>query len=381
MTPKRIIDLTETQVKNNLIEVRRNLLLDFIRGLSILDMMFVHYREYLNLVPGLNISKLIGYSDFAIEGFTFLAGFLVGSHYFQKFRQQRVQVIKRLVQRSAELLAIYYIMVFTISLPLVLLLGSSLTGSETSLVYILRSLLLQNQVGLLHILPTFIPLFLLAIPTLYLLEKGYDLIVLAISIGSFALGHFQPYLLSLGDKTIFPVVLWQIYFILGILLGKRHISIENRSAKNKYVNLFVAVGTLSVGCFFYYGHHIYPFMSEIRDGYGIQVVKFPLNYLGLLYYGSIFFVVFSLTVVFWNRIQKWKGAVDVVTLFGRHSLLVFIIHVYFAKTLVLTGHIFGNPFPLPQVVIAANVCTTIAILGYKEARGSEGKLAVTSLSH
>ena len=345
---------------------RRSEIIDFVRGIVIIDMMLVHYKDSLNIIPGLNLSKLIGYTDFAIEGFVFLAGLMVGLHYFEKFRDQPAQVIKRLILRSAELLAIYYIMVLTISLPLALLLGSSLTGLETPLVYIFRSFLLQNQVGLLHILPTFVPLFLLAIPMLYLLEKGYDLIVMVVSLCFFVLGNFDPYIFNVGDKTIFPVVLWQIYFVAGVLLGKRRVMVENWSMKKKYVFLLVSLLTFALGCFLYHGHHIYPSVGEIRDQFGIKVSKFPLNYWGLLYYGSIFLVVVSLTALFWNKIQNWRKVVNTVTLFGRHSLLVFTIHVYFAKSLVLTGNISGNPFPLPQLIIIANVFIAVLILKHLE---------------
>ena len=345
---------------------RRSEIIDFVRGIVIIDMMLVHYKDSLNIIPGLNLSKLIGYTDFAIEGFVFLAGLMVGRHYFEKFRDQPAQVIKRLVQRSAELLAIYYIMVLSISLPLALLIGTNLTGGEKPSVYIVRSLLLQNQVGLLHILPTFIPLFLIAIPILYLLKKGYDLIGLVISLCFFVLGNFDPYIFNVGDKTIFPVVLWQIYFVAGVLLGKRRVMVENWSMKKKYVFLLVSLIVFTLGSLLYHGHHIYPFVSKIRDQFGIKVSKFPLNYWGLLHYGSIFSVVVSLTALFWNKIQHWRKFVNTVTLFGRRSLLTFVIHVYFAKSLIFTTHILGNPSFLSKLIIIANFCFTLMFLRYIE---------------
>lgn len=359
---------------------RRSETIDFIRGIVIIDMMLVHYKEQLNLVAGLNLSKLIGYTDFAIEGFVFLAGIMVGWHYFERFRYQPMSVIKRLIQRAAELLAIYYVMVLTISLPLALLIGPTLTGGEKLSVYILRSFLLQNQVGLLHILPTFVPLFLVAIPILYFLEKGCDLIVLVISLGFFVLGNIDPYIFNIGDKTIFPVVLWQIYFVAGVLLGKRHIIVANWTIKKKYVFVLVSLFTFALGWFLYHGHHIDPFVSELRGRFGIKVSKFPLNYWGLLYYGSIFSVVVSLTALFWNKIQYWRKVVNTVTLFGRHSLLVFFVHVYFAKGLVLTGHISGNPFPLPQLIIIANVFIAVLVLKHIEGR-TISKHVTASMQH
>lgn len=344
----------------------RSALIDFIRGLAILDMMLLHYREYLSLLSTPNFSKLVGYTDFAMEGFTLMAGLMVGYHYFQQFRKRRIQVIRRLLQRATQLLIIYYTMVLTISVPLALYLGHVLTGAEKPSDFIVRSLFLQNQVGLLHILPTFVPLFLLAIPILYLLEKGCDLVVMVISLGVFVLGNIDPYIFNIGDEAIFPVVLWQIYFVAGILLGKRDLFVENWTIKKKYMFLTISLLTFGLGSFLYHGHHLYPFVAEIRDQFGIKVSKFPLNYWGLLYYGSVLSVAVSLTALLWNKIQNWTKIVEAVVLFGRHSLLTFVIHVYFVKMLFFADYFKMNFFLMSETVIAINVFVTLLILRHIE---------------
>ena len=61
-------------------------IVDFLRGVVIVDMMLVHY-DY--LVPLGWLRKAINYSDIAMEGVLTLAGFMVGYHYLERYRRDR----------------------------------------------------------------------------------------------------------------------------------------------------------------------------------------------------------------------------------------------------------------------------------------------------
>ena len=78
----------------------------------------------------------------------------------------------------------------------------------------------SNQIGLLHILPTFIPLFAISPAVLFALARGWDGGLLLVSMALFCVGHFHPHLLDLGQPTIFPFILFQLYFVMGCVLGK-----------------------------------------------------------------------------------------------------------------------------------------------------------------
>lgn len=340
----------------------RNRIIDFLRGIVIIDMMLVHYSEYFNFIGGIPISKLINYSDIAIEGFILLSGFMIGNYYYERFTQDRASVVRRLLSRAFIILGIHYLMIITISLPLAAIVGTVETKSLTFSEYAIQSLLLLNQVPLLHILPTFIPLFLLAIPILYLLEKGHDFMVMAASILFFTIGNFYPYLLSPGDKTIFPVILWQIYFVAGITIGKKLFIKKDKLPINILPYLITALIIFIPAFIIYHGHHFYAPVADLREAYGIVVRKFPLNYWGLLYHGCLLLMLCCLTVMFWKHITCFTMTTGIITLFGRHSLFAFIIHVYFAKSLVITDYLYGNPFPLPQVIILVNFFVTVFVL-------------------
>lgn len=75
-------------------------------------------------------------------------------------------------------------------------------------------------------------------------------------------------------------------------------------------------------------------------------------------------------------------AAEAIELFGRHSLLAFVIHVYFAKTIGLLVFLTGKPTPLSQVLIIGNVLVTFVILKHIESlkRGSvSSSVSSTSL--
>lgn len=346
-------------------------IIDFLRGLSIMDMMIVHYSEYM---LNISISKMIRYSDFAIEGFILLAGFMVGNHYYIKYKQNERTVRVELLKRAFKIIKIHYIMILTISLPLALIMGSIVTKSDTVIGYIIKSLLLLNQVDLLHILPTFIPLFLLAILILYMLDKGYDLIILIMSVIFFIIGNVNPYLFTLGERTIFPVILWQTYFVIGIVLGKRLYLNGNKLPDKITLHFIFAIAIFSFMLFIYFGHHMFPYLSELKLKYNINVAKFPLNYLGLFYRGSLLYLIFCLTVMLWKYIQKFKGIFNSITLFGRHSLQTFVIHVYFVKMLVLTNYLTNNPFPISYIIIGTNIFFTLIVLRCIETKQNRKRL-------
>lgn len=352
-------------------------MLDFMRGLSIIDMMMVHYSNFFNLAPGVNLGKVIRYSDFAIEGFTLIAGFVVGQHYFKRFKTDENTAVKRLIERVFEIIKVYYLLVLTISVPLALLVGQQITKSDAFWGFVAKSVFFLNQVELLHILPTFIPFFLLAIPSLYLLKREQDAIVLASSIGLFAVGNIYPHPFPFGEKAIFPVILWQIYFVIGILLGKRYQAGSGTLySENIKVHFSLASILFLVMSFVYFGHQLFPAWGDIRMEYGLTIRKFPLNYWGFLYHGSILYLVWCVTSFSWELINKTK-ACSLVLSFGKHSLSVFVIHAYFA---VAASYLAPNFFMIPQLLIVMNFAVTTLILKFMESAKMKTNYALEKFS-
>lgn len=322
-------------------QATRNDFIDFMRGVFIINMMIVHYGNYLSIFQGKIVSKIISYTDCAIEGFIFLAGLSIGRYYYKQFLIKPKKIIKRLLTRVEYIIIIQYIMIVTISIPFILILGKKITGSDTFINYIIKSFLFINQIGLLHILPTFIPLFLLAIPILFLFEKKLDVIVLFSSLIFLAVGNDNPYIFNIGDKTIFPVILWQIYFVAGTFAGKELAHRQyHYETKTVVAHLGISLCVFGMMSLLHFGHHFIPFIETVKSNHMIVFSKFPLNIFGLLYRSSLLYIIFSGCFAMWHYIEKSPFSQKTVVLLGKYSLFTFVIHVYSVKLLYLLDNLY-----------------------------------------
>ena len=338
--------------------------IDFFRGIVIFDMILVHYSKYVNVMPGFQPSKLISYTDFAIEGFLFLSGLMLGHFYLDIFKTDPLKGCRKIVSRILEIIRIHYIMLLTISLPLVWLLGSKVTEGDTNLAYMVKSFLFMEQTGLLHILPTFIPLFILAVPALYLLRNGHRLWLLGFSIIVFIVGNTNPYLFNIGERTIFPVIVWQIFFFLGVLTGDRTgIDFDSKQLKRMIPWFVLSLIVFLSMTVFGFGHNYIEWIAQLKSDFGLQINKFPLNYLGFFYRGSLLALAFFLAFFSWK--MQWIPAFlsQIVSLFGRNSLSVFVIHVYFAKLIFFYENYFTpETLYFSYLLVFLNIFVTIFYL-------------------
>lgn len=332
-------------------------LIDFFRGLVIFDMILVHFSGYLPLI----VSKIVSYTDIAMEGFLFLTGFMLGRHYFPNYIKDRYAVTKRLLKKTAKIFVIQYIFILTINLPLYYLLFDKIRQKEKLLLFFLKSIFFLNQIGLIHILPTFIPLLLISPIILYFFSKKHSRILFLCSIGLFAIGNKYPYALNLGTRTIFPVILWQIYFIAGCILG-REAFLKNRiGPDNAKKYLYGAAIVLFFAMFIRHGKIIPPTLTS----------KFPLNAMGLFYGASIMFFIYTATLTFWNILCKNKFLVQSLSLFGRNSLLVFFIHVYTAYSIVMISKYYANNYLNCILGISSIFFIFIVIKKYEDSKKLE----------
>lgn len=204
--------------------------------------------------------------------------------------------------------------------------------AETLPLFLLKSILFVNQIGLIHILPTFIPLLLLSPLILYSFSRNYTGIVILCSIFLFVIGNRFPYAFNFGEKTIFPVILWQIYFVAGCVLGKEAYQRKKIGPDNINNYLYVAILVFGAAMFIKHAKVIPPTL----------ISKFPLNALGVFYGGAILLLLYTFTLKYWHVLKKIKLFNNYVTLFGRHSLLTFFIHVYTVYFIVLVNKYYVN---------------------------------------
>jgi hypothetical protein len=333
-------------MKNN-----REEIIDFFRGLAILDMILVHFLIYF---PN-PIRKIISYTDVAIEGFILLFGFMIGGHYYAKYLKDKKEVIKRLFHRIIQILIIQYIFIITINLPAYYLINESFKKNDSIGIFVLKSTIFWNQIGIIHILPTFIPFLMISPLIHFVFKKNLINILIILSIVLFIVGNKYPYLLNYGDKTIFPVILWQIYFVLGCWLGYYAHIYKRLTPKNLKTYLYISIMFLCTMMLVKHAKYISPLLTS----------KFPLNTLGFLYGSSILLFIYVITIKFWENIIRPSILKSIICLFGRQSLFIFVLHVYTAYCIVFINKYYQND-KFNLVMAASSVIFIYFIAGIKE---------------
>jgi hypothetical protein len=291
--------------------------LDVFRGIVIVDMVVVHFADFQSIA-----GFLVQAVDFAVEGFLFLAGFMIGWHYLPSFLRDNWAVTRALWSRAGKIVLIHYFMILTISLPFWSLFY--LQSADQMLDFGVRSFLFLNQIPILHILPTFVPLFLLSPALLYLLSRSLDWLLPFGSLALFGLFVSHPNAVSIGENRIFPVILWQVYFVFGCFFGKR--IWEGRLVVSNRILLLSCM--LFGFCFILKYGSYFSIIRGWKETYDLYPKKFPLNWLGLFYGSTLLAFVFAIFRVVSNRMEIGNPVFAWFSVIGRQSLLVFVLHAY-----------------------------------------------------
>ncbi|MBE9582298.1 MAG: OpgC domain-containing protein [Proteobacteria bacterium] len=334
------------------------------RGIVILDMILIHFDTYF---PTL-VRKLLHYFDFAMDGFLFAAGLMIGAHYFDRFCIHPNLVARRIWYRTLELYGYYLLIVFTIIAPFYYVVLDFHDSAFFRL--IVELILVKKQVGIAHILPTFIPLFLTAPLILWLIANRRIFWVLIASFVLFLVGLHWPYLFSYADEPIFPVIIWQAYFCIGLFFGMNgFVTIEKIARSRKFAVLvntaFLLLAVLK------FGTSQIPLLETLRAEYGLfHFRRFPLNMWGFMFGISLVFLVLHLVYRFFNVIKFFGGINTIVERFGRHSLLVFVVHAYFVYLALAIAKLTGSVL-WPSAIFGACLFSLVLITRQIERERSE----------
>lgn len=335
------------------IEHGREVLIDFVRGLTIINMYIVHFQDSLPVLFG----GLIDFPDLAVESFIFLAGFMVGRHYLVKFENNSFQVTKSLWSRAFKILIIHYIMIVTIGIPFYAYFR--LDGYQQLYNFVASSTLFLNQIPILHILPTFIPLFLLSPLVLVFLERQWDVWLLVASVVLFLIGNAYPNPIGHGDTAIFPVSLWQTYFVVGCCIGKTYHKFDRIDVRKFFL---YALAIFIVCAFVKFGGY-FQWMNHLKATLNLYPKKFPLNIYGLVY-GMAFLALFYASALYiWEKVKHYRLFGEIIPLFGRNSLAAFVIHAYFVYIVAAMQESAIHRFAILGVAIAS-FYFTYTILSY-----------------
>jgi hypothetical protein len=331
----------QSQVSENRLEA-----IDFLRGMAIVEMLSAHYAVYFPLT----LAKLIDYTETAMPLFVLFAGVIVGWGY-RKFERDPMGQTWIVWRRALRVLIIQYLMILTLGVPLYWL-GMPGVGNGQSLgEFLFRSMFFLNQIGLLHILPTFVPLFAISPAILLALSRGWDGALFLISVALFCVGHFHPHLLDLGEPTIFPFILFQLYFVIGCMLGKATRQRDALPPMRPQRWALASLGVLVTTMLLVHGKILPPHLISTH----------PLNFFGLLYELPLVAAVWLVSLAMLPNLKRVWGYVWVAR-FGRHAMLAFVIHVYLAKALTVLNYLAPPPPWVNYMLILLSILIMNAIV-------------------
>ena len=287
-------------------------------------MLLVHFSY---IFPDI-LQKIFIYHDVAIDGFILVSGYTVGKYSLPTFIRHPWTGGKQLLIRTIKLYLVNASLVCTVGL-IQFVMTNTKVFPENILMFLADSLLFKNQIGLLHILPTFILLYLYSPLILLLISQGFSYLVILGSALFFFLGINDPLIFNYGAPTIFPVVIWQVFFVVGIFLGKNDI-LDSQLLKSSNIFLFLLViffvVLLSVRHAPAYNQTFYRFLLN----FNLEYKKFTLNLTGILFGLSTLFLISSLLVRFWENVEKFS-CIFIISIMGKNALFAFFVHVFLAK--------------------------------------------------
>ena len=299
----------------------RNKVIDVYRGVVILNMIILHFSNYFQNPKWLRV--IVNNMDFAAEGFIFISGYLIGMHYYGRFVLDAKEVTRRMLFRAFRLVIIQYIIIITITIPYYFFFD--LKDKHEVANFAIKSFLFLNQIPVIHILPTFIPFFLISPILLILLRTKFDYVLAILSVILFILGSNNIINLEIGEKAIFPFLLWQIFFVFGCLWGK--ISYRGFNLSKKKL-IYWSLILFSICILMKYGGY-FNCINDIKSSLNIYPKKFPLNIYGVIYGGAFLLFLYMLITTTWGIISRHNILLDFLFKIGRNSFLVFVMHVYF----------------------------------------------------
>ena len=304
---------------------RRDLRLDFLRGLCLLKMVFNHLWH----TPLHAVQQWLGYVT-AAEAFFFISGAVVGIVHGRRAGAAGLgptsrQVLLRALQLYLANLAFVFLFV---SLEATGALGNGWFLELWSGGFHWPTLFDFDHPYFLSVLPRYVAFLALTPLALWCLVTGRSAWLAAATVGAWGLNLAWGRALKVPffeEGSEFPIVAWQLLFFVGILLGfhRHRLSGWWRAHRGRSWSWALAGGTLvfvllrrgqDLGLLHLPSEAVHLLFG--RDHLG------PLRLLNLL---VAFALLFELTDRFWSPLRSFAGGL--LLPFGQSSLYVFLMHI------------------------------------------------------
>lgn len=326
---------------------RGNNPLDVLRGLAILDMLLVHFS---NFFPDI-VRKIIVYHDVALDGFILVSGYSMGRFIYARFESHPLQCSKKIFVRAFKIFLINTLLISTVGLAQFFLTSDNVSSIDI-VVFLFKTILSINQVGLFHILPVFVILFFISPLMFFLVSKMGALFVFLCSLVLFIIGVHNPLIFNYGESAIFPVIIWQFVFVVGFFGGKMDLLSNKYFANNNVLSLiifnFVILMSLR------HITHFNFFFEEVLRKHNLIYHRFPLNFAAFAYGLSCWMLIASVIVHFWNRLVRFS-LISFFSMIGRNALFAFSLHVIIAKIIEIVVKINNDYYIALHFLIISNI--------------------------
>lgn len=309
--------------------------LDVLRGLCLFDMVLVHLLEQNVHTPWVFNEAVMHWLRFAAGGFVLTSGLCIGAIHFQRALDpaKRLKTHRSLLQRALFVLGIHY---FASILTLILI---PIHGQPVYQVGQMLWDVLTFHAGY-DLLLFYV--FMLAVSPLIIeaMSRAGVIVVLVASLGVFFWRYDNPYLSLWAIENHFPLIRWQLIFVIGMVLGSKLKAYDALSAERKWQLLGSAIA-LALG--------IDILSAAERAGFFtlpwyLAVTKMPLSLLEVMRYLSLA-VAAGVAI---DRAWHWFGhttAQRVLAAVGVQSLMLWVVHVPVVANV--------SPLPWPIAMLSA----------------------------
>lgn len=350
-----MVHSNQTKIFGSRFSRRSDNTLDLLRGIAVLDMVLVHFSIYFTGY----LNKIFLINDIAIDGFILISGYTIGNFLLPVLKNNFSLGFNKILIRIFKISLIHLFLVATVGI------FQFLTQNPTAEIYsvlnfFFKTLFSINQIGLFHILPIFIKLYCLSTIILVLIINRLSVIVVLFSALCFIIGLKNPFFFTIGSPAIFPIALWQAYFIIGIFLGKHGLFTNTKLIRS---NLFVLgmVFLTIVSFTIRNAAFISTAFQENLYSIGLAYSKFPLNISGLIFGVSVWVLIAILHIYFFDYIHNSFYFTFLCSL-GRNALFAFFTHIFLAKIIEILLHVSPTNIIFAYIIIAINIFLFVFIV-------------------
>jgi hypothetical protein len=299
----------------------RDYRLDFWRGMCLVDMVLVHL-VYEGVKMGRFLEPVLGeFTRFAAGGFIFLAGLGITYIFLPKARDEnrRWGTYQSMWRRSLYLLGVHYAasLSFIFIYPL-----RDYGGVYPRPHEFVRDVLLFREGT--DLLLFYVIMVGLSPSLVEVIRRGYGWVVALGSVAVFAVGQYRPYALSLPIQQNFPVLLWQMIFVMGMLAGAAFPKWDALRTRAKLV--LAGFGCIAVALISALQYTAWGWALNDRLLH-ISFVKNPLSWGEAARYLAMITTIMMVSDLAWRWIAG-SGPVAFLTRLGRRSLAVYVAHVW-----------------------------------------------------